>query len=75
MFIELSDGFSVRIDEIEAVVRKTELTSVVYTKNNIYESTFPYNVLLDLIDKYSEKIEAPEKKAFKILEQVGTFAG
>ena len=75
MFIEVSEGFSVKIDEIEAVVRVTDLTSRVLTKNNSYDSTFPYEVLIELINRYGEKETEIEKKEFNILKEIGSFAG
>ena len=76
MFIEISDGFSVKIEEIEAVSQgEGMLTSFVHTHHNTYSSTFPYSVLLDLINKYSVKEKEPERQQLNILKQIGTFAG
>lgn len=72
-FIEISDGLSVRMDEIEAVGYGTSnLTSKVFTHHNIYDSTFPYGVLLELI---SNKEPEYKKEELNILKTLGTFSG
>jgi len=73
-FIELREGLSVRIEEIEAVIRNADgMTSTVYTCNNNYESTFPYEVILSLIQQKKE--EPGRKEELNILKTLGTFAG
>ncbi len=78
-YIEVTNGLSIRIDEIEAVSQGEDtLTSIVRTHHNIYKSTFPYQVLLDLLESNSkEDIESKElqQKPFNILREIGTFAG
>jgi hypothetical protein len=73
-FIELRDGLSVCADEIEAVIRNEDgMTSTVYTTSNTYTSTFPYEVLLSLLERQSEEPE--QKQELNILKTLGSFAG
>ena len=75
-FIEVRDSLSVCVDEIEAVAANGD-GSVVYTHHNTYESTFPYLVLLQLLE--SEEVNPEDEKINEGLEgflkNVGTFAG
>ena len=71
-YIEIKDGFSVRIDAIEVIEKVNELECVVRTQFNSYDSVFPYLVLLQLL----EREEAPkptetEQKTFNILKELG----
>ncbi len=76
-YIEISDGISVRICEIEAVKKNDEMTSSVITHQNTYASTFPYNVLLDLLNMASEEKETNEieQEKLNIMKTQGFFAG
>ena len=71
-YIEISDGVSIKIDAIEAVERKDDFTSTVHTQSNSYDSTFPYLVLLELLEKQSvpEPTETGQK-VLNILEETG----
>ena len=80
-FIEIRDGLSIRVDAIEGVERRDELTSTVYTNSNSYESTFPYRVLIELLGISGEApIEEvkPESRLelekLNILKETGTPA-
>ena len=71
-YIEIKNGFSVRVDAIETIERKDDLTSTIHTQFNSYDSAFPYLVLLQLL----EKEEAPEptkieQETFNILKETG----
>ncbi len=71
-YLEVRDGFSIRVDAIEAVERGVGLTSIVRTQFNSYDTTFPYLVLLQLL----EREEAPEltqieQETFNILKETG----
>ena len=71
-YIEVSDGISVAVDLIESVERNDDgLTSRVRIGNNIYNSTFPYEALLELL---MEK-EPEKQEALNILKTIGTFSG
>lgn len=72
-YIELRDGFSVRKDAIEAIERKDELTSIVKTNFNSYESVFPYDVLLQLLER-EELPTQTETQTLNILKEIGTPA-
>jgi hypothetical protein len=74
-YIEISEGLSVRIEAIETVVRNDDgLTCTVKTSWNSYQSTFPYNVLLELIQR--KEIKEPERKEeLNILRTLGSYAG
>ena len=77
-FIEVSEGLSIRIDEIEAISKREDMVSTVHTHHNSYDSTFPYEVLLSLIEReYETSEEAPtkEEEILNIFKQIGTFAG
>ena len=50
-FIEVRDGFSIAIDEIQAIEKSGELFSLVHTSKDVYESTWPYKVLLEIISR------------------------
>ena len=71
-YIEIKDGFSVRIDAIEAIEKVNELECIVRTQFNSYDSVFPYLVLLQLLEK--EEMPEPtemEKETFNILKETG----
>ena len=79
-YIEIADGLSVRVDEIEAVsVGEDTMTSIVKTHHNIYRSTFPYSVLIELLEgsdnAVREEKEKREVKMFNVLKEIGTYAG
>lgn len=78
-YIEIAEGLSIKIDEIEAIgYGKNELTSKVYTHHNTYSSTFPYEILLELLENsyLAEKEESkPQEEALNIFREIGTFAG
>lgn len=46
-FIEVRDGFSISIKEIEAVERLSDMGSRIYTKSNAYITDFPYSTLMN----------------------------
>ena len=71
-YLEIKDGFSVRIDAIEAVEKAGELKCVVRTQFNVYDSTFPYTVMLQLLER--EEAPAPtkvEEEIVNILKETG----
>ena len=78
-YIEIKEGLSIRVDEIEAIgLGDNDLTSMVYTHHNAYKSTFPYNVLLELLmAKTHEEEESSDrqKRQFNIMKEMGNFAG
>lgn len=82
-FIELSSGVSVCQDKIESVEQgSTELTSIVRIGGNTYTSTFPYQVLLQLLEsdyavreEEKGKEEVRKQQEFNILKTSGYFAG
>lgn len=72
-YIEISNGVSLCVDDIEAVIANPDgMTSTVRTSWNSYQSTFPYGVLLSLICK---KDEPRHNEALNILKTIGSFAG
>ena len=78
-YIEIKDGVSVKMDDIVAVVRGSkELTSIVHTQYRTYDSTFPYEVLLELLQTSKEEsgeIKDILQKQLNIQKEIGTFAG
>ena len=74
-FIEIKSGLSIRIDEIEAIgVGESPMVSKVYTHHTTYDSTFPYSVLLELLEN-SLKEGNIEQQELNIMKEFGTFAG
>ncbi len=77
-FIEVSEGTSVKICEIESVTKDENGDgSIVRTHYNIYSSTFPYDVLLQLLEMNEEKepmVNELEQKKFNIMKELGTPA-
>ena len=68
-FIEIRDGVSIDIDEIEVVEKKDEYTTTIYTHHNVYEANFPYMALLQLLAMEtevpkSEKVEVNAHEQF-----------
>ena len=79
-FIEIREGISIDINEIEAIEDKDKLNSKIYTHHNTYTSTFPRTALIQLIEKHKGGQSSPGQsskddlmKAF--LKNFGTFAG
>lgn len=71
-YIEIVDGVSIRVDAIEVIERKDDLTCVVRTQFNTYDSTFPYTTLLQLLER--EKVPTPvkvEEEVVNILKETG----
>jgi len=72
-YIEVSNGVSLCIDDIEAVISNPDgLTSTVRTSWNSYQSTFPYGVLVALITR---KEEPKRNEELNILKTLGHYAG
>lgn len=70
-YIEIADGVSVKVDEIESVSKgKTPFFSIVKTHHNIYQSNMPYSTLLQLLGAEVKK----EQQVLNILKEVGTQA-
>jgi len=63
-YIELKEGLSIKISDIEGVSRydevvSPELHSMVYTHHHQYTSTFPYETLVAILSqKEDEKVES-----------------
>jgi hypothetical protein len=72
-FIEIAIGTTISADQIESIVaNKDGKSCTVKTCWNTYQSTFPYQVLISLLQKKEE----PEKKeALNILKTLGSYAG
>ena len=68
-FIEIKDGLSIAVDKIEAIEEVDNLGCRVYTSTGVaYESAFPKNVLLSIIE------HGGLNKEDRILEQVTKIA-
>lgn len=76
-YIEVAKGLSIRVDEVEAVgYGVSELTSKVYTHHNVYDSTFPYRVLLKLLEKRDVRPEEKRsEEELNVFKQIGNLAG
>ena len=61
-YIEISEGLSIKVSAIEGVERRTELTCAVMTHGNIYESTFPYEVLLQILESRDTSVADEKRK-------------
>lgn len=79
-YIEISKGLSVCKDKINAV-EEDGMTSIVHIGNLTYKSTFPYPILLQLLEEENavqgkeEEREKREVATFNIMKEIGTFAG
>ena len=76
-FIEIAENLSIRIDEIEAIGKgESDLTSIVHTHHSLYNSTFPYDVLLQLLEnELAEPINNTQQQQLNILKTQGYYAG
>jgi hypothetical protein len=75
-FIEIADGLSIRICEIESVSKgEDELTSVVRTHHNIFRSTLPYSILVSLLERNKEQEEPERREELNILKTLGSYVG
>lgn len=65
-FIEIKKGFSVRKDEIIAVIEKSDGRSFVKTNEGSYESDFSYSTILQLLEmeKIEETIAANSRNSY-----------
>lgn len=75
-YIEIAEGLSIKVCDICAIAKETDLTCIVYTEVGNFNSTFPYDVLLQLLEKAGDKPEdESQKKQLRILEMMGNYAG
>ena len=54
-FLEISEGLSINIDEIEAIRKVDDFTCKVFLNFNEYTANFPYMTLLALLDTMREE--------------------
>jgi len=72
-YIEIREGTSLCIDEIEAVIANPDgMTCTVRTAFNSYQSLIPYGVFLSLIIK---KEDPKKNEELNILKTLGHYAG
>lgn len=75
-YIEVKDGICVATDKIEAITKLTELTSLVYVESGMqYEANFPYNVLIDILERDKDVQEVASEKLINHLKFGQAFAG
>ena len=83
-YIEIQDGISIRIDEIEAIVKVDNNKCTIYTHHNKYEALFPYETLMQMIksdETVSRKLTNEQKmigtmdKLDKVLNNAQHFVG
>ena len=67
-FLEISDGFSINIKQIEGIRKIDDFTSKVITHFNEYTANFPYMTILALLDTMDEE------KPIKIEQTVDKYA-
>ena len=67
-FIETKDGFSVNVDQIEAIEKVDDFTSRIFTASNSYEAHFPYSALLRILEGL--EVKPKEETVLKKLEGV-----
>jgi hypothetical protein len=73
-YIEVTEGTSICVDKIEAIIINPDgVTSTVRTNLNTYHSTFPYDVLLQLVNRKEEQPRSKEE--LNIFRTLGSFAG
>jgi len=70
-FVELAEGISINVDEIEAVSKKNQLNSVVQTHHNVYHINMPYEALLKIL---SGKVGG-KQEVVNIMKEMGSFSG
>jgi hypothetical protein len=81
MFIEISQGTFVKIDDIEAVIDTSDNPDVlckVYTSDNSYPSALPSGVILNMIEIRENKPKSDEQwkdKMMNILKQQTNMGG
>lgn len=73
-FVRIAEGVSVNVEEIQAVTANFDnLTSTVTVGGVNYQSTLPYDLLLDAIEKRIKG--GPQARQLRILETLGSYAG
>lgn len=48
-YLEIRQGLTIKMSEVEAIEKKDEITTSIYTKNRSYETNIPYEALKDII--------------------------
>ena len=72
MYVEIAKDLSIRIEAIESIKKKNDLTSIVRTQSNSYDSTLPYPVLLQLLEREgTQESKGIEQKGFNIMKELG----
>lgn len=72
MYVEIAKDLSIRIEAIESIKKKNDLTSIVRTQSNSYDSTFPYQVLLKILEREgTQESKGIEQKGFNIMKELG----
>ena len=61
-FIEVKEGVSIDIDQIESLEKKDDFTTTVYTHHHVYEASFPYMALLQLLEMETQNIQESQNK-------------
>ena len=77
--VEIQKGISVDTEDIESVKMNDDGTSTVFTHHRKYQSFFPSNILLFIINNRNKQIDNPNEKVMDdfhaVLKKVGHFAG
>lgn len=60
-FIEIQNGLSIRIDEIESISSIDEFTSEIKIGSTSYVANFPYSVLLKIIEEPEQEVKQYEQ--------------
>ena len=76
-FLEVADGVSIAIKDIQTIERMDEIRTRVITTIANYEVALPYKILLEFLEEQKEKGIKPETEEMLqgFLKNVGTFAG
>ena len=72
-YIEIKEGLSIRLDEIEAIEKVNEYNSTVYTHHNLYASTFPYMTLISLLEAEGEEEDRKDSQVTDNINQLAKY--
>ena len=64
-FLEIKDGFSIKIDSIEAIERINEFETRVHITGNTWTANFPFSTLLRILEE-----DVQEEPTMKKLDAV-----
>ena len=72
-YLEIKEGLSIKVEEIEAIERVDEYNCTIYTNHNLYASTFPYMTLLSIVENANEEKEKEDMQMKQNIKQLATY--